>query len=103
MARSNRAGEKSHREASLHSRTFSAKVAGADKRPLTALRLSIHQRQADLGHEFAKLPVLVHRLKLAVGDERGELQVVPLVSDIEVLQGIVLLDQGCVGTGHFKS
>ena len=42
------------------------------------------------------------RLKRAGGSERGESQVVPLVSDFEILQSLVFLPQGCVGNGQFK-
>jgi hypothetical protein len=59
-------------------------------------------REANLDHQCAKLLVRVQVLELLVGRERGELKIVPLVGDFEILQGVVILPQGRVGGGHIE-
>lgn len=66
------------------------------------LRYLIYRWETDLDHELAKVRIIVEELKLFGGGKLGELQVVPLVGDLKILQGIIFLPQGSAGSSHAK-
>src|ERR1700728_233454 len=63
----------------------------------------IYRREPDFDYELAKLLILVKELKLFGRSKRCELQVVPLVGNLKILQGLVFLPQSSVGESQAKA
>jgi hypothetical protein len=58
--------------------------------------------QSDSGYQLAELGILMDGLEGACGGECRELQVVALVGDLEILQGVGFLPEGDAGCRYFK-